>query len=333
MRAKYCKIYKGTSFYVASKNSSDIDDSKCTYLRVCSLHFVTGKPSALTDQTNPDWAPSQNLGHTYVEKVDVDRYARISERNEKRKRSESIETVLSAVTQSTLTTHLVDEEHGATSASLSESESNNKYSQTELSLDKITAMKIEINRLTQENLELKNKISDMTIDEKSFLNDDEKVLFYTGLPSWKILSATLELVRPYLMHSPKCSLSPFRELLLTVMKLRLNLTGEDLAYRFGNINKGTVLRIFLQVIDVLYNHLSPLILWPDREALRKTLPVDFRKHCPKCVAIIDFFEIFLDRALNLLARAQTYSSYKHHNMIKYLIAISPQGTISFISSG
>ncbi|XP_046862047.1 uncharacterized protein LOC124455458, partial [Xenia sp. Carnegie-2017] len=93
---------------------ADIDGSKCTYLRVCSLHFVTGKPSALTDQTNPDWAPSQNLGHTYVEKVDVDRYARISERNEKRKRSESIETVLSAVTQSTLTNHLVDEEHGAT---------------------------------------------------------------------------------------------------------------------------------------------------------------------------------------------------------------------------
>ncbi|XP_046856171.1 uncharacterized protein LOC124449281 [Xenia sp. Carnegie-2017] len=182
------------SLWLRRIRRADIDDSKCTYLRVCSLHFATGKPSALTDQTNPDWAPSQNLGHTYVEKVDVDRYARISERNEKRKRSESIETVLSAVTQSTLTNHLVDEEHGATSASLSESESNNKYSQTELSLDKITAMKSEINRLTQENLELKNKISDVTLDEKSFLNDDEKVLFYTGLPNWKILSATLELI-------------------------------------------------------------------------------------------------------------------------------------------
>ena len=29
----------------------------------------------------------------------------------------------------------------------------------------------------------------------------------------------------------------------------------------------------------------------------------------------------------------TYSSYKHHNTVKYLIAITPQGTVSFISQG
>ena len=37
--------------------------------------------------------------------------------------------------------------------------------------------------------------------------------------------------------------------------------------------------------------------------------------------------------MNLLARAQTYSSYKHHNTVKYLIGITPQGTVSFISDG
>ena len=35
--------------------------------------------------------------------------------------------------------------------------------------------------------------------------------------------------------------------------------------------------------------------------------------------------------MNLLARAQTYSSYKHHNTVKYFI--TPQGTVSFISDG
>ena len=57
----------------------------------------------------------------------------------------------------------------------------------------------------------------------------------------------------------------------------------------------------------------------------------FRKHFPRCVVIIDCFEIFLDHPTNLLARVQTYSSYKHHNTVKYLIRITPQGTISFIS--
>ena len=41
----------------------------------------------------------------------------------------------------------------------------------------------------------------------------------------------------------------------------------------------------------------------------------------------------MDLPTNLIARAQTYSSYKHHNTVKYLIGIPPQGTVSFISNG
>ena len=61
--------------------------------------------------------------------------------------------------------------------------------------------------------------------------------------------------------------------------------------------------------------------------------MDFRKHCPNCTVIIDCFEIFLERSLNPLARAQTFSSYKHHNTVKYLIGITPQRTVSYISDG
>ena len=34
-----------------------------------------------------------------------------------------------------------------------------------------------------------------------------------------------------------------------------------------------------------------------------------------------------------MARAQTYSNYKHHNMVKFLIGITPQGVTSYISKG
>ena len=47
--------------------------------------------------------------------------------------------------------------------------------------------------------------------------------------------------------------------------------------------------------------------------------------------IIDCFELFIDRPKNLLAHAQTYFVYKHHNMVKFLIGISPQGVVSFLS--
>ena len=76
-----------------------------------------------------------------------------------------------------------------------------------------------------------------------------------------------------------------------------------------------------------------MIMWPDRTVLRKTLPMDFRKHCPDCTVIVDCFEIFIDRPSALLARAQTYLNYKHHNIGKYSIEITPNGIVSFILSG
>jgi hypothetical protein len=50
------------------------------------------------------------------------------------------------------------------------------------------------------------------------------------------------------------------------------------------------------------------------------MPMEFRKYFGvKVSIIIDCFEIFIDRPSNLLARAETWSNYKHHNTVKYLI--------------
>ena len=58
---------------------------------------------------------------------------------------------------------------------------------------------------------------------------------------------------------------------------------------------------------------------------------------PECFAnlkdlavIIDCFEIFIEKSSNLLARAETWSQYKHHNTVEIVIVIKGQGTISHI---
>ena len=76
-----------------------------------------------------------------------------------------------------------------------------------------------------------------------------------------------------------------------------------------------------------------LIRWPDRDELRKTLPECFRGQFDKVVVIIDCTEVYIERATNVLARSQTWSNYKSHNTVKYLIGITPQGTVSFVSEG
>ena len=51
----------------------------------------------------------------------------------------------------------------------------------------------------------------------------------------------------------------------------------------------------------------------------------------KVAVIVDCFEIFLERPSNLQARTSTWSSYKHHNTVKVLLGITPQGVVSFVS--
>ena len=65
----------------------------------------------------------------------------------------------------------------------------------------------------------------------------------------------------------------------------------------------------------------------------ETMPSEFRKHFWKCVVIIDCFEIFIECPTSLTARAQTWSNCKHHNTVKFLIGITPQGSVAFISQG
>ena len=57
----------------------------------------------------------------------------------------------------------------------------------------------------------------------------------------------------------------------------------------------------------------------------------FKPCYAKTVCIIDCSEVFIQRPTSLTARAQTYSNYKSHNTIKFLVAITPTGAVSFIS--
>ena len=62
---------------------------------------------------------------------------------------------------------------------------------------------------------------------------------------------------------------------MTLMKLRLNLSHYNLAFRF-NVSVPTVSRIFSRWIFMMDNKMKDtLIKWPSREALQKTMPFCF----------------------------------------------------------
>lgn len=173
----------------------------------------------------------------------------------------------------------------------------------------------------------------------SIKNFEQKHLFYTGItqPVFQWLLDQVKDMKNNASNNFKffCTVKISLEdhLFLVLMKLRLGLKNRDLAYRFG-LSFSDVSKIFRTWIKSLSKFMADyLIYWPEKPALRKNLPVCFQKNYRKAVCIIDCTEIFIERPFQLNARAQTWSTYKNNNTIKYLIACTPAGAVSFISDG
>ena len=116
------------------------------------------------------------------------------------------------------------------------------------------------------------------------------------------------------------------------MRLRLGLLNEDLADRF-NISPALCSNTFKTWIRLLRIFFADsLIQWLPIEAIRDHLPEIYKKaghHHLRC--IIDCTEVFIERPKNLEVQAQTWSDYKGHNTIKFLLGISPTGYVMFVS--
>ncbi len=190
----------------------------------------------------------------------------------------------------------------------------------------------ELGRKQAEVRRLHEKLIRMRLSEKFLLCDTElrntRTSFYTGLPTYSSFTWVVNYCADALYHS--LLLSPGDVLLLVLSKLRLNVPHKDLAYRFG-ISTASVSNIINHTIPGLAKKLAFLIRWPEKEEIIRTMPTVFKENFPKVRAIIDCTEIFIERPGNLTARATTYSNYKHHNTLIYLISISPTGAASFIS--
>ncbi|XP_075214673.1 uncharacterized protein LOC142320590 [Lycorma delicatula] len=95
------------------------------------------------------------------------------------------------------------------------------------------------------------------LTQEDFVNNNEKISYYTGIPQYSYFMALLNCLN--LPHNN--TISPFQMLLLTLMKIRLNLDWTDLAYRFGRsvqVAKDT----FGITVFILKKCLSHLVGWP-----------------------------------------------------------------------
>lgn len=122
------------------------------------------------------------------------------------------------------------------------------------------------------------------------------------------------------------------QVLLTLLKMKLNLLFADIGCRFG-ISESHASNVCNNWLPFLAEKLRDLVHWLPRETLRATMPSSFQERYPRTTVIINCAETFMQRPRNLKTRGETYSHYKSHNTVKYLVGISPHGQIMFISKG
>ncbi len=296
--------------FLSAIGRADLTEKILINDRICSRHFVSGKPANLLDTMNPDWLPTLNMGNSKERSENEAQAAKV--RWERAKQREVQRNLVENVASSS-----------DSSAEIGTAEASTQTELTSQILDNIDSYKKQIQELETRMLANHN------FSEEILESNDEMVKFYTGLPSYSILKTVFEFCAPQISRGTK--LTQFQEMMLTFVKLRLNPPLKDLAYRF-DLSVSTVSRIFAKWLSIMDVRLSFLVQWPDRESLWKTMPQCFRENFGKSVTvIIDCFEVFIDRPSNVLARAATWSTYKHHNTVKVLIGITPQGTISYVS--
>lgn len=224
--------------------------------------------------------------------------------------------------------------------------------------------------LHQENQQLKEKIKELNIkikllnegrspyvslfEQKSEKIQDDNVTFFTGLLNMQAFTDIHAFVAPFVrtrwrglkLHEhvrvkrlftkspqkmgPERKLRSEDEFLLTMMRLRLNLLNRDLATRF-NISITLCQQIFHGWLTAMSKTIGNLVHWPSKEEVLATKPLRY-KHLPDLPVIIDCSEIFIETPKDNDLQTRTWSDYKHHNTLKFLVGVAPNSAITFISS-
>ena len=184
--------------------------------------------------------------------------------------------------------------------------------------------------------------------ETKALRSDKSVRFYTGLNSLAQFHQLYEFLekksvsmaywqgKKHASKKPASTqransrkLSQKQELLVTLIKLKLDLKLNVLADLF-DVSQTLITKVFNTWIKFLAKELRPLIFWPSRKMVRRLMPKSLAR-LKNLICTIDCTETFVDRPRDREIYCLTFSDYKKHTTVKYLVAIAPNGMISYIS--
>lgn len=166
---------------------------------------------------------------------------------------------------------------------------------------------------------------------RSIEDDDVTFTYYTGihLDTFAVLQEVCETVCAELptYDGKNINLLNFADqMLLSLMKLRLDLDFIDLAKRFG-ISRTTAYRIFRTILPALHMVVFQAFMGeiPSRTKIQRCMPACFDAFSA-CRLVIDSTEMRCQSPSHLAEQKASYSSYKHFPSVKITIGVLPNGS-------
>nr|XP_019556390.2 uncharacterized protein LOC109425599 [Aedes albopictus] len=188
--------------------------------------------------------------------------------------------------------------------------------------------------IDQQNTEincLEERLRRTKVDLRSLRERPQDIKYYTGLDRYYVVEILFRSIEPYMLAP--INMSKEQVFLMTLQKMRFGFFYKSLSIAY-EVCPATTSKYFLSTIYTLYTVFHNLVHWPSRDTLKQHTPQCFRDAFgTETTVIIDCFEIRGERSSNPIAAAQQWSDYKKGNTCKYLIGISPTGSVIFISKG
>ncbi|KAL2086035.1 hypothetical protein ACEWY4_017094 [Coilia grayii] len=339
--------------WVAAVGRPDITFAKIPVsMKVCSRHFQSGRPADEMLEDDPDWVPSVHmrpeddadwLPNVHMKLEDDDWLPNVHIK------PEDPEAVGPSPADQ-------EEEDGAEDVSgddededeerLREPTGDRQSERTSGGECGTCARRRErLNRLLAENAALRYELERCRLGEGFLEASDERVRYYTGLQCFAVLMGLLQHLLPQLQPEgagpgedtppdTPTPLSPFQKLFLTLARLRLDLPAAHLAHLLG-VGAGEVGHAFTETLCALHGRLGPLVYWPERAWLAGGVPEPYATAlglgAGQVVALVTCLEVAIERPSSVKGREQTYSYPRRAHTMKYLLALTPQGAVAFVS--
>ncbi|KAI8491327.1 hypothetical protein Bbelb_309600 [Branchiostoma belcheri] len=200
-----------------------------------------------------------------------------------------------------------------------------------------------IQELEKENSQLKQRVFSLDTVKEC----DKDFQRYTNLPNFAVFSAVSDYLKkickghlkywrgqetdctPTKRSGRERSLSFEEEFFLVLVKLKSGDFNQQIAGRFG-ISTSQVSKIFTTWLNFLHRELRLLFEMKTSWDKPETIPECFRRY-DRLVSVIDCTELQVEMAGTLQARKETYSNYKNRDTIKFMVGMSPNLTVNFVS--